>query len=160
MADANLIISPFQPTDQAQVKALIQAGLGEHWGWIDPARNPDLNDIQATYAEALFLVARQGDAILGTGALVPRPEGRAEIVRMSVAAEARRQGIGRRILQRLVEEARRRGYRQVYLETTATWTEVIEFYLHSGFHITHYWDGDVYFSLDLAGTGSASQIKG
>jgi ribosomal protein S18 acetylase RimI-like enzyme len=116
---------------------------------LDPTKNPDLNDISLTYAEAIFLVARQNDKIIGTGALVPKPDGTAEIVRMSVAVNLRRKGIGRKILQKLSEQAKRNGYKRLVLETTETWTEVIEFYQRFGFQITHHRDGDVYFSLEL-----------
>ena len=145
----NITISLFRPEDQAQVKSLILAGLGEHWGTLDPSKNPDLNDIRSTYANATFLVAWLDDKIVGTGALVPRTDGVAEIVRMSVAPDLRRRGVGRLILQQIVERAQAAGYRQIILETTATWREVIEFYQRCGFHITHYHDGDVYFVLDL-----------
>jgi GNAT superfamily N-acetyltransferase len=80
---------------------------------------------------------------------VPRQSGVAEVVRMSVAQSHRRDGIGRRILLALLEQARSQGFRQVILETTATWHEVVAFYLKCGFHITYYQDGDVYFSLNL-----------
>jgi ribosomal protein S18 acetylase RimI-like enzyme len=146
---ADITIAPFRPEDQAQVKSLILAGLGEHWGTIDPTKNPDLDDIRTTYASATFLVARRQGRIVGTGALVPRSDGVAEIVRMSVAKDLRRRGVGRLILQQLIERAQAAGYRQVILETTATWREVIEFYQRCGFHITHYRDSDVYLALDL-----------
>ena len=142
-------LSPFQSEDQAAVKQLVLTGLAEHWGTLDPTKNPDLNDIACTYSSTTFLVARMQERIIGCGALVPRSEKTAEIVRMSVAADLRRQGIASRILNRLIERARRQGYHQVILETTSTWTEVIEFYLCCGFHITHYQDGDVYFALEL-----------
>ncbi len=145
----DIVIQPFQPEDQPPVKALILKGLVDHWGVLDPTKNPDLNDIATTYADALFLVARQSGQIIGTGALVPRGDGVAEIVRMSVSRECRRQGIGRRILQQLCEAARVRGYRRIFLETTESWSDVIAFYLSAGFHITHYQDGDVYFALEL-----------
>ena len=145
-----ITILPFQPEDQSEVKKLILAGLKEHWGVLDPTKNPDLNDISLTYAEAIFLVARQNDKIIGTGALVPKPDGTAEIVRMSVAANLRRKGIGRKILQKLSEQAKRNGYKRLVLETTETWYEVIEFYKQLGFQITHYLDGDVYFVLDIS----------
>jgi len=142
-------LSPFTPADQPAVKALILAGLAEHWGALDPHKNPDLNDIAASYKDACFLVAKQDGVVLGCGALVPRSAGTAEIVRMSVAACARRTGLGRRILQALCAEARARGLRRVMLETTQTWSEVIAFYQSFGFQITHYQDGDVYFELTL-----------
>ena len=144
-----ITLHAFQPADQSAVKELILAGLAEHWGTLDPSKNPDLEDIASSYAGAVFLVARHMDCIIGTGALVPRPDGTAEVVRMSVAADWRRQGIGRMILQALVDHARQNGFHRIILETTETWQEVIAFYLRFGFRITHYQDGDVYFELDF-----------
>src|SRR5207247_9841338 len=110
----------FRPDNPIEVKRLILAGLTEHWGQLDPTKNPDLNNIGATYAHATFLVAWWHGTIVGTGALLPRSVQIAEIVRMSVAADMRRHGIGRRMLQHLVAYAKARGYRQIILETTAT----------------------------------------
>jgi putative acetyltransferase len=145
----DLIILPFQPENQAEVKSLILAGLAEHWGTLDLTLNPDLNDIGSTYANAVFLVVWHQGEIVGCGALVPRSNGTAEIVRMSVVAKMRRRHVGRQILEALVQHARDSGYQKVVLETTETWKEVIEFYLRFGFRITHYQDGDAYFALDL-----------
>jgi putative acetyltransferase len=144
-----ITILPFLPEDQSAVKKLILAGLVEHWGVLDPTKNPDLEEIALTYAHATFLVAWQNGKIIGTGALVPKPNGTAEIVRMSVAAGMRRKGVGRKLLQRLSEQARLKGYKRLVLETTETWSEVIEFYQRFGFQITHHFDGDIYFSLEL-----------
>ena len=150
MASSILIsYAPFRPSDQSAVKALILAGLVEHWGRLDPYKNPDLDDIAASYKDATFLVARRGEEIVGCGALVPHGTQEAEIKRMSVAVHARRQGIGRQILTALCEQARRQGFQRVILETTSTWSEVIAFYLDFGFRITHHQDGDTYFTLDL-----------
>jgi putative acetyltransferase len=146
---ADVTIQPFQPADQAEVKALILAGLVDHWGFLDPTLNPDLNEIAVSYADAVFLVARQAGHIVGSGALRPRGDGCAEVVRMSVARDLRRQGMGQQILTCLVQQARAAGFRQVVLETTETWAEVIAFYLRFGFRITHYSGGDAYFVLDL-----------
>lgn len=148
-APVDITLLPFQPADQQAVRDLILAGLAEHWGALDPARNPDLEDIATSYAGAVFLVARQAGRIIGCGALVPRTVETAGIVRMSVAADVRRQGVGRLILSALVENARSSGLRFITLETTATWTEVIAFYLRFGFRITHHQDDDVYFLLVL-----------
>jgi putative acetyltransferase len=144
-----ITLHAFQPADQAAVKDLILAGLAEHWGRLDPSKNPDLDDIAASYAGAVFLVARHLDRIIGTGALVPRPDGAGEVVRMSMAADWRHQGIGRMILQVLVDHARQNGFQRIILETTETWQEVIAFYLRFGFRITHYQDGDAYFEMEL-----------
>jgi GNAT superfamily N-acetyltransferase len=148
--ERDLTIIPFQSENQAEVKSLIQAGLVEHWGWLDPSKNPDLDDIGQTYRNALFLVAWHGNRIVGTGALVPRSTATAEIVRMSVSAEMRRKGVGSEILQRLREHAIAAGYQRLVLETTETWSEVIEFYEWLGFKLTHHLGGDAYFALELS----------
>ena len=145
----DLVFRPVQPEDQNAVKTLILNGLVDHWGTLDTTKNPDLNNIAESYAGAIFLVACDGDEIVATGACIPRSERQAEIVRMSVKRELRRKGLGKRMLENLLNQARRSGFEQIILETTETWTDVIAFYQQFGFKITHYQDGDVYFSLDL-----------
>jgi putative acetyltransferase len=142
-------LSPFTPADQDEARSLILSGLAEHWAKLDPTLNPDLIDIAASYDGAYFLVARQYGRLVGTGALVPRSSSEAEIVRMSVARDLRRQGLGRLLLEALVEQARCAGFRRLILETTSAWEEVIAFYLCFGFKITHHRDGDTFFALDL-----------
>jgi putative acetyltransferase len=144
-----IAIRPFQPPDQEAVKQLVLAGLVEHWGWLDPTLNPDLDNIGASYQAALFLVACREGEIIGAGALKPHAPGVAEIVRMSVSADHRRQGVGRLILERLLSQGARLGYHTVILETTAAWKEVVDFYLRCGFSITHYQGDDVYFALRI-----------
>ena len=151
---------PFEPRDQEAVKSLVLAGLAEHWGELDPRKNPDLEDIATAYREALFLVAWYQGQIVGCGALAPRTARTAEVLRMSVARGMRRLGIGRLILDRLVEAAKKAVYSQVILETTETWQEVVDFYLRCGFHITHYQDGDVYFALELGESQNATAVGG
>ena len=52
---AEIEIRPFQPENQEDAKNLILAGLGEHWGFIDLTKNPDLDNITATYKDDTFL---------------------------------------------------------------------------------------------------------
>jgi GNAT superfamily N-acetyltransferase len=148
-SSSDIIIRPFGPSDQLKAQEVILSGLQDHWGVRDPSKNPDLKDIAASYADATFLVACEGERIVGTGALIPRQEGVAEIVRMSVVASNRRKGLGRRILNELLRHAGTMGIRTVVLETTQTWDDVIQFYLVHGFAITHYANGEVYFALTL-----------
>ena len=151
-----ILIKPFESEDQEAVQNLIIAGLAEHWGEIDPTLNPDLNDISANYADATFLVAWSDGRIIGAGALIPKSGQVAEIVRMSVAADMRRQGVATKILDRLCQEAQCLGFQRIILETTSTWYEVIEFYKRFGFRITHHQDskfgGEAHFALDVVST--------
>lgn len=145
-----LIISPFRPENQTAVKTLILNGLVEHWGFLDGSKNPDLDDIASSYRKAAFLVAWLDKKIVGTGAYIPRSDTAVEIVRMSVAREVRRQGIGGKILTALCQNARQAGYQKATLETTKQWKEVVAFYRKFGFRITHYAGENVYFSIDLS----------
>jgi ribosomal protein S18 acetylase RimI-like enzyme len=74
-------------------------------------------------------------------------------MRMSVAADLRRQRIGTRLLQRLCAEARQLGLHRIELSTEAAWQAVIAFYEHFGFHITGYhegkWSRGVTLAFDL-----------
>jgi GNAT superfamily N-acetyltransferase len=135
-------IEPFRSENQNDAKELILAGLQEHWGSIDPTRNPDLRDIGASYRSGIFLVAWMGQRLVGTGAFVPSGAHTCEIKRMSIAREMRRQGLGRLMLHTLIERARAESFQHITLETTATWHEAIAFYLRNGFRITHYQSGD------------------
>ncbi len=146
----DIVIRAFRPEDQAAAQRLILGGLVEHWGYLDPSKNPDLDDIASAYADATFLLAWRGKELVGTGALVHERDGAARIVRMSVAPHMRRQGIATAILQRLLRQAQAAGYRQIVLETTSTWADAIAFYERNGFRAIGSHDGDTHFVLDLS----------
>jgi GNAT superfamily N-acetyltransferase len=158
MAQPNeLTIRPFQPEDQTAVKSLILDGLRERWKNLDSSKNPDLDDIAASYGAGWFRVAVHAGRIVGTGALIPRAEDEMEIRRMSVRRDLRRRGIGGAILRRLIDDARASGCRRIILETTSDWKDAVAFYQKRGFCITHQQGGDTYFLLEL-NPGSASVV--
>jgi broad specificity phosphatase PhoE/GNAT superfamily N-acetyltransferase len=152
-----LEIRPFCPEDQAEAQALILGGLKEHWGSIDPTKNPDIYDISTAYRDAFFFVARHQGRMVGTAALIPRDEHTAEIVRMSVSGDLRRKGIGKALLHHLVNLAKQSDYCRLILETTSSWENAVQFYLENGFKVTHQRDGDTYFTLILK--DQASSLK-
>jgi putative acetyltransferase len=69
-------------------------------------------------AISLF-AARDGEEVLAIGALKRLDDGHGELKAMHTAEAARGRGLGRAILGRLLEEARRQGLRRVSLETGA-----------------------------------------
>lgn len=64
-----------------------------------------------------FWTARDGEALLGCGALRDLGSGHGEVKSMRTPAALRRQGAGRAILAHIIAEARARGYRRLSLET-------------------------------------------
>jgi putative acetyltransferase len=63
--------------------------------------------------------AWEGDVLLGCGALRALDSESGEIKAMRTDDGHRRKGVGSRILEHIIEEARRRGYQRLYLETGA-----------------------------------------
>jgi len=77
-------------------------------------------------AHCLHAVAYNDDQLVGTGRLLPD----GHIGRMAVKQLARGQGVGTRLLEALVEAARKRGDRQVMLNAQ---TQAEPFYQRYGF---------------------------
>src|SRR5688500_14238885 len=115
---SKVLLRASEPADQHAACALILAGLEKHWGRLDRTHNRDLEDIAASYAAATFIVAVEDGRIVGTGALVLRGDGVAQILRMSVASDRRRAGLGSAILRALAT-AQATGVRRLILETTS-----------------------------------------
>jgi GNAT superfamily N-acetyltransferase len=123
----------FRSTDQSEARSLVLQGLGEHFGFIDETLNPDLDDIGASFADGVFLVAERDGQIVGTGGLLAVDNATARIVRMSTRASIRRHHVGTAILSRLIEEARARAFARLVLARNAEWDDAVAFYKASGF---------------------------
>jgi GNAT superfamily N-acetyltransferase len=150
---ADVVVERYRDDDRAAARAVVLAGLEEHWGSLDPGLNDDVDDLGAAYAHGAVVVARVDGAVVGVGVVEPAGPGEAEVKRMSVAREHRRRGIAGAILDALVAIAREWGCGAVVLETTTSWTDAVAFYERSGFAHTHDEDGrfgsDSHFRLDL-----------
>lgn len=144
-------IRPFAPRDQTAARQLILSGLGEHFGWIDEARNPDLDDIEANYLQRgnVFIVAESGGEIVGTGGLIAVDAHTARIVRISVSRAHRRNGIGRALVTHLLDLARQRGCTRVIVATEPGWDAAISLYTRCGFVEYARDEVDIYFALTL-----------
>ena len=147
---SKLVVAPFSPRYQKSARNLLLAYLTSRWGTLDPDLNRDLDDISASYAHGLFVVALCDGQLVGTGALVPESAESGRIVRMAVAPTMQRQGVGRQILRVLCDAARQRGYRRLVLETTADWRDAAAFYTRCGFQLQEIRDGDAHFALGLS----------
>lgn len=99
----------------------------------DPARSISATAVELTPPRGCFVIARLEGEAVGCGALKLTGGGHAEIKRMWVAESARGLGIGRRILERLEDLARRRRVRVLRLETNRSLAEAQALYRSSGY---------------------------
>lgn len=84
-------------------------------------------------AGGYFVIARESGLALGCGGFRPIDETCVEIKRMFVNRNARRLGLGRLILRHLEDEARRRGFRTLVLETGCNNAEARALYESEGY---------------------------
>lgn len=87
---------------------------------VTPPEDVHALDVGSLVADDITLYsARRAGELLAIGALRHLDDTHVEIKSMHTAVSARRQGVGRVMLEHLVAEARQRGYRRVSLETGA-----------------------------------------
>ena len=132
MSEPKISIGPEDPR-QADVRRII-AESGAYLQVLYPSESNHVIDVDALAApDAVFLVARRAGEILGSIAFRIIAPGHAEIKRMFVRAEARGKGVGRRLLEALEDEARRRNVNRISLETGIRQPEAIGLYRASGY---------------------------
>jgi GNAT superfamily N-acetyltransferase len=128
-------VRSFATPDQEEVQQLILNGLAEHFDYLDPSLNPDLEDISATYLSKgdLFLVAEKNNRIIATGALIRLSPQTGRIVRVTVAYDHRRMGIGQVIVDHLLNNGRQLNLKRILVKTNLDWDEALAFYQDLGF---------------------------
>jgi ribosomal protein S18 acetylase RimI-like enzyme len=122
---------PFAPHHAAGFRALVADALAEFGFRVDPVLERDLDD-PARYYDAVF-VAEDGSTVVGSVALRLVEPGVAELKRMYVLPDRRRQGLGRALLARGLEWARDRGVRRIRLDTAEQMTAAQRLYESAGF---------------------------
>lgn len=118
---------------QADVMRLIEA-LDVYQSGLYPAESNHFLDVEAlTGPSVRFFVARRAGRALGCGALRIDPAGWGELKRMFVSPEARGLKVGRCLLERIEEEARREGLGTMRLETGMHQPEALGLYRSTGY---------------------------
>ncbi|WP_333606912.1 GNAT family N-acetyltransferase [Arsukibacterium sp.] len=103
--------------ESAAVRQLLHGHLEDMYATSPPesVHALDISKLQAP--DIRFWSAWQGDTLVGCVALKQHDTHMAEIKSMRTAPEARGQGVGRALLQFILDAARQSGITQLYLET-------------------------------------------
>jgi putative acetyltransferase len=116
--DGNLVIAADDPL-RPDVRAL----LGDHLSFsrsVTPRNQVHALDEEGLLdSDVTLFSARRGGVLVGTAALRRLEVGHAELKSMHTAAVARRQGVGRAMVDHLLSVAAAQGYERVSLETGA-----------------------------------------
>jgi GNAT superfamily N-acetyltransferase len=117
----------------------------------------ELNGLPGEYAEpaGTIVLAHAGAVAAGCVALRPLPEpGACEMKRMYVRPAFQGKGLGRRLGERILDDARARGYRVMRLDTIDTMVPAIALYRDLGFRVIPPYrynpiPGALYFEAEL-----------
>jgi putative acetyltransferase len=128
------LASPIVQTLIAALNAELEAMYPE-----EGANHFSLAEAEVAPGRGAFLVARDGDEPVGCGAVRLIDPATAELKRMFVMRARRGQGISRRILAALEDEARALGATRVVLETGERQLEAIGLYTRAGYERCPAW---------------------
>jgi GNAT superfamily N-acetyltransferase len=155
---AKIGIRHFQAGDADAFRRLNEEWITRYFR-IEPKEELVLADPQKVILDSggRIFFATAGERCIGCCGLIRLNEKEFEVAKMAVEPSYQGAGIGRRLLQAVIEEARRAGAHRLYLETNHVLTPAIRLYESLGFkHIdpsriipSAYARADVYMELLL-----------
>ncbi len=151
-----ILIRDYQSGDIAAFDALNRAWLVGH-GLLEEPDEEQLRDPEGQILApgGRIFVAELGGAVVGTCAVVPWSGRELELAKLAVSAEARGQGVGRRLVEACLDHARAAGAPRVVLLSNSQLTSALRLYRALGFvpapvpEGSHYVTADVYMELNL-----------
>ena len=138
--DAQIEYRPIKASDNKALALIIRAILEEFQvpkaG--TAAADPSIDDMHAAFSGqgAMYYVAYENDRLLGGAGIAPLEGARKEICelqKMYVAKPARGKGLGKRLLQLCLQQAKKMGYTHCYLETMTNMQKAQALYQEYGF---------------------------
>ncbi len=131
---SEIVFRSYQPGDREAFRALNEAWIEKHFQLEEKDRetlgDPDRHILAKG---GYILMAERGAEAIGTCALIALGDGRFEIAKMTVAEQERGQGVGRQLLEYVIEVAREKAIQRLYLETNTKLQDAIRIYEAVGF---------------------------
>ena len=123
--------------DCRAIQSLVYCVLAEYDLAPDPdGTDRDITDIDPNYADrggVFEVLVDSNDEIVGTIGLYPLDKETIELRKMYFASSIRGLGLGRKLLERTLENAKNMGYLRVYLETARVLKQAVHLYEAFGF---------------------------
>jgi len=127
-------IVPFEKTHASAFRALNLAWIRVHW-------EPEATDFHMLdhpldniiRPGGFIAIALRAQKAIGTCALIKLDEGHYELAKMAVTPAAKGYGVGRRLGNAVIDEARNRGAKLVSLDSNRVLTPAIKLYRSLGF---------------------------
>lgn len=134
IASSRIEVRLFRPEDAAAFRELNEAWITKYFGIEEQDRlvlgNPA--DYIVRPGGQIIMATLDGRAV-GCCALIPMEPGVYEVAKMAVDEDLQGQGIGRKVLVRVIEEAKVMGATKLYLETNKKLANAIHLYESLGF---------------------------
>jgi putative acetyltransferase len=122
--------------DEPRIQELVRSVLSEYDLSFDlDGHDRDLLDIRGSYASrgGCFLVVETEGRVTGCAGLYPRSLDEGELRKMYLSPDARGRGLGRALLHRLIDEARRHELKRLTLESHSSLPAALRLYESAGF---------------------------
>jgi putative acetyltransferase len=136
----SFLLRPIEQTDNSQVAHIIRTVMTEYGAVGDgySIQDPEVDHMFEAYQDprAIYLVLVSDGQVRGCGGIAPLKGGDAdtcELKKMYFLPEVRGKGQGRAIMEQLEQEAAKRGFTTVYLETIAQMEEANKLYKKAGY---------------------------
>lgn len=137
----NIIIRPIKPCDNADLARIIRTSL-EEFGANKPGTvyyDKSTDYLYEAFMEekgSAYHVAEINGKLMGGAGIYPTshlPAGTVELVKMYLTPAARGKGIGKLLMQKALDVAKKKGYAHVYIETMPELSTAIKLYEKTGF---------------------------
>ncbi len=135
-----ITIRDIRPTDNPVLSRIVKNTLAEfganHPGTVyyDPTTDALFELFQKE--RSAYFVAEMNGAIVGGGGIYPTdglPEDTCELVKMYLLPQARGTGLGRTLIEKCIDAAREKGFKNIYLETMPELKQALNIYAKFGF---------------------------
>jgi len=130
-------LRPATNADCEQIRDLVYRVLAEYGFRPDPGcTDADLTDIEQAYfahGGAFYVLESQDSSVIGAYGLYRMDEHTCELRKMYLHRDFRGRGLGKRLLEDALTQARELGFTKVALETASVLKEAIALYQSYGF---------------------------